>query len=143
MRFGILFLLLPILELALFIKVAEETGFFSALLLCIGMAMLGGILVRAQGFSTLISIQDALNRGEMPVERIFDGMCLFIAGAFFILPGFLSDGVGVLLLIPAVRSALRRHLERYLDGGQPPSDGGNDDVIEAEFTRIDDETRLP
>lgn len=143
MIFGILFLLFPILELALFVRVAGETGFLTALFLCFASAIIGGALVRRQGFSTLVSIQTALDQGEMPVEKIFDGMCLFVAGALFILPGFLSDFLGALLLIPPVRTLLRRCLGHYLADGTNMS-AENTEILDVEFTRIDeDNDKLP
>jgi UPF0716 protein FxsA len=141
MIFGILFLLLPIVEIALFIRVVDEIGFLAAVFLCFAMAIVGGALVRQQGLNTLVAIQAALDRGEMPVDRMFDGMCLFAAGALFLLPGFFSDFLGLLLLLPPTRAILRRHVAQYMtvmggDGGNRPEDN---DILDAEFTRVEDE----
>ncbi len=138
MIFGILFLLFPILELALFVRVAAEAGFLAALFLCFASAIVGGALVRHQGLNTLVSIQEALDRGEMPVDKIFDGMCLFIAGALFILPGFFSDFLATLLLLPPVRTFLRRYAAHYLTRGED-FPRGEADILDVEFTRIDEE----
>ncbi|HEY8190286.1 MAG TPA: FxsA family protein [Micavibrio sp.] len=143
MIFGILFLLLPIVEIALFIRVVNEIGFFSAVFLCLAMAIVGGALVRRQGLNTLAAIQAALDRGEMPVDRMFDGMCLFVAGALFLLPGFFSDFLALLLLLPPTRAVLRRHVAQYMtvtdgamNGGVQPPDS---EILDAEFTRVEDE----
>ena len=140
MIFWILFLLLPVIEIALFIQVAGAIGFFDMVLLCLGMAIVGGTLVWQQGLQTLVALQGALDRGEMPVEKIFDGMCLFFAGVFFILPGFFSDFLGSMLLIPPLRDRLRHYAGRYLGGGQEgtPADS---DILDVEYTRIDDDNR--
>ena len=136
MRILILILLWPVLEIAVFMAVGDEIGFFNAFLLCFASAILGGVLVQQQGLKTALAIQDSLNRGVMPMDEIFTAICLFLAGILLILPGFISDGLAVLLLIPQARKLLREKAGRHLDGA-PGS--AQTDVIDAEFIEIKSE----
>ena len=99
--FGLI--LLPIIEIALFIKVGQTIGLLPTLALVIGAAILGGILLRQQGVSVLTKLRGNINAGQMPGQQIADAMMIGIAAVFLVLPGFLSDIVALLLLLPPVR----------------------------------------
>jgi len=134
---------LMFLEIAVFIVVGSHIGVLKTILLCALAAILGGAMVQSQGFSTLTKLQKSLDQGLMPVNEMFDGICLLMAGFLFILPGFVSDVIGFALLIPQVRHYLRDFLvRRYgMKGGDYDPDTG---VIEGEFVRIrDDEDLIP
>lgn len=143
----IFMLLLPILEIAVFIAVGDEIGFFNAILLCAGAAFLGCFLVQQQGLKTAGSIQDSLNRGEMPMQDIFAGICQFMAGILLIVPGFLTDILALVLLIPWTRTLLRIAMARYFIGepviirpgqsrGTPYGQAREADVIDAEYVEV-------
>ncbi len=143
----IFMLLLPILEIAVFIAVGDEIGFFNAILLCIGAALLGGFLVQQQGLKTAGSIQDSLNRGEMPMQDIFAGICQFMAGILLIVPGFLTDILALILLVPWTRTLLRAAMARYFVGepviirsgqtyGRAHGQTRNGDIIDAEYVEV-------
>ena len=74
--------------------------------------MLGATLVRAQGLSTYGRIQAMLARGQMPALEMLEGLALFLAGALLLTPGFLTDGVGFVLLVPELRRGIIRGLLR-------------------------------
>lgn len=97
---------LPIVEIALFIKVGQAIGLFPTLALVIGAAVLGGLLLRQQGMSVLARLRDNVNSGRLPGRAIADAMMIGVAALFLILPGFLSDVVALALLLPPVRSWL-------------------------------------
>lgn len=144
MIFVVFLLALPFLEIALFIAIGDEIGFFNAVLLCMASVLVGGFLVRQQGLKTARSLQDSLNRGEMPVAEMFAGICMFMAGILFIIPGFLTDMMAVLLLIPPIRAQLGRYLGRYFIGEPVIMRGGrpqerNADIIDAEFVEVSSE----
>jgi len=97
---------LPIIEIAIFIEIGEEIGLVSTLAATVLTALVGTFLVRAQGLATLRKLQESLNQGEMPLRPAFDGACQLFAGALLLTPGFLTDGVGLLLFVPLVRTLL-------------------------------------
>jgi UPF0716 protein FxsA len=100
---GLGLIALPIIEIAIFIKVGQTIGLLPTLALVIGAALLGGLLLRAQGISVLTQLRSNVSAGHMPARAIADTMMIGIAALFLVLPGFLSDIVALLLLIPTVR----------------------------------------
>lgn len=103
-RFLILGLIaLPIIEIALFIKVGQLIGLWPTLALVIGAALLGGMLLRQQGMSVLTQLRGNMSAGRMPGRTIADTMMIGLAALFLVLPGFLSDVVALALLLPPVR----------------------------------------
>jgi UPF0716 protein FxsA len=107
----LLFVGLPLTEIYFLIQVGSEIGALSTILLSILTAIIGAWLVRYQGFGVLMRVREMLDRGEAPAIELMDGALILAAGLFLILPGFLTDSLGFLLLIPP----LRRHLiERYI-----------------------------
>ena len=112
MWFIIIFLILPLAEIATFIQVGEIIGTPSTLLMCLITAVIGGYFVRQQGIQTLFKAQNHMRSGQMPVQEMFDGVCLIATGAMMITPGFVTDTIGFLLLIPAVRIILKGFLVR-------------------------------
>ncbi len=150
MLFLIIFVIIPLIEIALFITIGEEIGLFTTLALTFLTALIGAALIRWQGLQTLFSARTAMDRGEMPVQELFDGICLAIAGAFLMTPGFFTDTLGFALLVPPLRAALRIRLARHMAAhgtvygsprpGQPPPHHAKPDVIDAEYERLDDDT---
>lgn len=148
---GILFLLLtligvPLLEIAVFIRVGESIGLWPTLALVIATAVAGTWMLRAQGLAALRTAQASLDRGEFPVAQVFDGICLLLAGALLLTPGFVTDAVGLLLFVPAVRAYLRRGAWRYLaahgeveawaEGDEAGPDRRGPRIIEGEFHEV-------
>lgn len=143
-----LLLLLPLLELIVIIKVGGAIGVLPTIALLIGMGLLGTVLLRSQGLSTMRKANAALAEGRMPVASVVDAVGLMLAGGLMLMPGLVSDLLGLLLLIPPVRHGLARWLfRRLMRGGQVTmhrtrmrSAGGDADttVIEGEFTHVED-----
>ncbi|MBB4265173.1 FxsA family protein [Roseospira visakhapatnamensis] len=106
------FIATPILEIAVLLKVGGLIGLMPTLVLVVLTAVIGTALLRAQGLSTLNRARESLNRGEAPVRAVFDGACLLVGGALLLTPGFVTDTLGFLLLVPPVRAALLRSLTR-------------------------------
>lgn len=110
--FLLLFLLFPVLELYVFFKVSTAIAFFPALLLIIAGSMLGILVVRVAGLATALSARESLNRGELPAEQMLHGLMMALGGGLLVLPGFISDIAGLLLLLPPVRSLLVNRLRK-------------------------------
>jgi UPF0716 protein FxsA len=107
---GLLILLfiigLPLIEIYLFIEVGEQIGALSTVVLTVLTAVVGMSLVRSQGLGVARRAEASVQRGETPLKEALDGMALLVAGFFLLIPGFLTDAVGALLLIPLVREAI-------------------------------------
>lgn len=138
----------PIVEIGVFIEVGGEIGLWPTLAIVIATAAAGTWLLRLQGLSTLRRAQESMARNALPLNEVFDGLCLLVAGALLLTPGFVTDGLGLALFVPAFRRALRSLLHRWLvrsgrinvtfDGREPDNCGGP--VIEGDY---DDVTTRP
>jgi UPF0716 protein FxsA len=102
----LLFILVPLAELAILIKLGDVIGIGATILLVIGTAVIGVSLLKRQGLAAIARARSSVDTGEFPVESVVDGVCLLIAGAFLLTPGLLTDTVGFTLLIPAFRLKL-------------------------------------
>jgi UPF0716 protein FxsA len=110
----VLFLLLPLAELWVIVSVADGIGIGYTIVLLLAISVAGAWLVKAQGFGALRRIQQTLNRGSMPTSELADGALIVLAGALLLTPGFITDTVGFLLLIPPSRAIVRKALiSRY------------------------------
>lgn len=146
--FFLLFLLFPFLELALLIKVGGVLGVLPTLLLLVGAAILGSLLLRVAGLATALRAREKLARGEMPEQEMLEGMLIAIGGGLLLLPGFISDAIGLLCLLPLTRRLIvRRLLARlqeqalrqtaFADSLNPGGSPSRANVIEGEFERRD------
>jgi UPF0716 protein FxsA len=106
----LVFIGIPLIEIALFIQVGGAIGTAATIAIVIATAFLGAWMLRAQGISTAQRAQASLQRGEIPVEQAFDGMFLVFAGGLLLTPGFLTDAIGFSLFIPQVRAFLRQRV---------------------------------
>jgi UPF0716 protein FxsA len=134
----------PLLEIALFIKVGGWIGVGPTLALIVLSAVIGAWMIRWQGISVMLRAQRELAEGTLPVLGAFEGLCLAIAGVLLLTPGFFTDVVGALLLVPAVRRMLYRYLRHRIethvvDLSSPPRDhGAPGPLIDAEYERVED-----
>jgi UPF0716 protein FxsA len=101
--FLFLFLLFPIIELAVLIKVGSAIGVLPTLLLVIGSAVLGSVLLRVAGVATAWRARERLARGELPEQEMLEGLLIAVGGGLLLLPGFISDIFGLLCLLPVTR----------------------------------------
>lgn len=121
-------LLVPIIEIALFIEIGGAIGTWATVAAIIGTALIGAVLLQTQGTGLIARARATLARGEMPVEEVIHGLFLLIAGVLLLTPGFLTDAFGFLLCIPPLRLALGkavlRRIRRRVDVHvtRPPSD---------------------
>lgn len=97
------FLIVPIVEIYFLITIGSVIGVGLTIALIVLTAMLGAILVRAQGFSTFARVQGQLAKGEIPAVEILEGLFLLVAGALLLTPGFVTDAIGFACLTPPLR----------------------------------------
>nr|WP_275658903.1 FxsA family protein [Shewanella sp. Isolate11] len=102
----IIFVLVPVIELNVLIRVGEALGSWTTVGLVLFTAVVGVSLVRSQGINTLMQVQQKLARGEAPGKEIVEGMMLAMAGLLLLIPGFVTDFIGLLLLTPVTRSPI-------------------------------------
>ena len=114
MYFFILLVIYLMAEGSALVFVAGQAGWLAALALIFLVSMVGAYLVRRQGAMALVRIQEALARRESPDAELLDGVFIFMAGVLLFIPGFLSDLVGLVLLIPPLRKAFGPWLLTYL-----------------------------
>ena len=131
----------PLVEIAVFIQVGEAIGLMATLVAVVLGTMVGVAVVKQQGLAVLTRAQQQMDAGIVPDRELFDGVCLVIAGFLILLPGFVTDTLGVLLLLPPIRDLLRSGTGRFVKvrrDGTPrrPSPGGG--VIEGEFEEVDE-----
>jgi UPF0716 protein FxsA len=110
----LLFLVAPLVELAVIVQVAGAVGALNTVGLLIAVSLVGAWLAKREGLITLRRIQVALGRGDIPSREVADGALILMAGALMIAPGFISDVVALLLLFPPTRAVIRPVLVRSL-----------------------------
>ena len=109
---ALLFLVVPIVELYVIIQVAHAIGVFDTLGLLVLDSILGGWLMKREGMGVLRRLQAKLAGGELPSTELVDGFLILFGGALMLAPGFLTDILGMSLLLPPVRAVARRVLAR-------------------------------
>ena len=146
--FVFLFLLFPLIELAVLIQVGSMIGVLPTLLLIVASAILGSVLLRVAGIATAWRAWEKLARGELPEQEVLEGLLIAVGGGLLLLPGFISDVFGLLCLIPFTRRLLvgkvrQRAAEQALrqrafaDDLQARSGPARPNVIEGEFEHRD------
>jgi UPF0716 protein FxsA len=110
----LLFIVVPILEIYVIIQVGQAIGALPTVALLIADAILGAWLLRSQGRRAWVAFGEALSAGRMPHREILNGALVIAGGAFLLTPGFISDAVGLLLLIPPTRAAIATGVSRML-----------------------------
>ncbi|HRQ87816.1 MAG TPA: FxsA family protein [Bacteroidia bacterium] len=113
-RLFLIFVTLPLVELFLFLLVGQRIGIAPTLALIVLSGFVGAAVARSQGLRVLAKYREATARGTIPHETVLDGLMILVAGVLLIAPGFFTDLLGVLLLVPPVRLVLRRKVEAAL-----------------------------
>ncbi|MDH5300153.1 MAG: FxsA family protein [Gammaproteobacteria bacterium] len=143
----LLLIAVPIIEIYLFIQVGSAIGAWSTIGLVILTAVPGTFLLRQQGLSTLARVQTTLQRGEIPALEMVEGVILVIAGVLLIIPGFFTDTLGFLLLLPVFRRRLVMGMLRHANvirtshvhyrNHQGPTSPHKSNTLEGEYRRED------
>ncbi|MDH3580259.1 MAG: FxsA family protein [Hyphomicrobiales bacterium] len=102
----LLFIAVPLAEIAVFIKVGDIIGIGATIALVILTAIIGVALLKRQGLAAMARAQESVDAGKLPVDSVVDGVCLLVAGAFLLTPGLITDTAGFLLLVPKFRRGL-------------------------------------
>jgi UPF0716 protein FxsA len=145
----LMFAAVPLIEVALFVVVGGQIGVWATLGLVMLSVFLGGLILRVQGLRSVMAMQRQPAGIETRLREGADGLLLAMAGILLILPGFLSDGVALALLLPPVRSGVIALLQRRFrvtpgqdaqDRAGPRRDGV---IIDAEFIEVDPESLPP
>lgn len=95
----------PLIEIALFVTIGGRIGLAATIAVVVVTAVIGSVLLRHQGLAALVRARQAADAGQMPVEPLVDALFLFAAGMLLLTPGFLTDTIGFIFFIPAVRRA--------------------------------------
>jgi len=111
--FVILFIAVPVIELWLILQVGDIIGVMPTILLLLLDSLLGAWLVKNQGGTAWRNFRSAVDAGRIPASEVVDGFLVILGGTLLLLPGFLSDFVGILLIIPPTRSLLRNRVVNF------------------------------
>jgi len=140
-----LFFIIPIIEIYLLIEVGSLIGSLPTIFLVVFTAVLGAWLLRLQGFSTLNRVRQTLEKGSIPAIEMLEAAMLLIAGALLLTPGFFTDTIGFLCLVPSIRRPVALWcFKRIFRFSTPPGNGRygrqSEDrkIIEGEYRREDD-----
>lgn len=138
-----LFLCIPLGEIAVFIEVGDWIGLWPTIATVILTALIGTALIRQQGLATLMEAQRKMARNEVPVAEMLHGFFLVIGGILLLIPGFITDGIGFLLMIPAVRHSLAARAVQRMRPIDPDFDGESPDQFTYSGGGRPDETAQP
>jgi len=141
-----LFLIVPIIEIYLLIQVGGVIGAIPTVFLVVFTAVLGALLLRQQGFATLRRVQESMARGELPALQLLEGVLLLFGGALLLTPGFFTDAIGFVCLVPRLRQGLIRWLMsrgvlNFTAGRSPHESHQGPRTIDGESWRDKDELR--
>ncbi|WP_102797574.1 FxsA family protein [Bowmanella denitrificans] len=106
----LLFVLMPIVEIALLIEVGEQIGGWPTIGLVILTAAIGAALVRQQGVATLMQARRKMDNGQLPGQEMLEGLMLAVSGVLLLTPGFVTDALGLFLVLPFSRPVIARWL---------------------------------
>ena len=140
----LLFLLVPLVEIYFLIKVGNVIGAVPTIALVVFTALLGAMLLRFQGWATLTRSRRVMAQGQLPALEMLEGVLLVFAGALLLTPGFFTDAIGFVFLVPPLRQALIRwflsksdfRVQQFGDSSKPHQSGHH--TIEGEYHRDDE-----
>ena len=140
----LLFLLVPLVEIYFLIKVGNSIGAIPTIALVVFTALLGAMLLRFQGWATLTRSRQVMAQGQLPALEMLEGLLLMFAGALLLTPGFFTDAIGFVFLLPPLRQALIRWFlsksefqdQQFGESSRPPRSGHH--TIEGEYHRDDE-----
>lgn len=139
------FVLVPLVEIALFIQVGGWIGLWPTLGIVVVTAMIGTMLVRQQGVRAIAELRGSINALRDPTEPLAHGAMILFAGALLLTPGFFTDACGLALLVPPVRAAVYRwvrarvKVERFDYDGYETSQAGRPDIIDGDYFEAGEE----
>lgn len=147
--FLVLFLVIPILEVFVLIKAGDVIGVWPTIFLVIATAVIGAGLLRQQGLSVLTRFQQNMGQGKIPAQEMVEGIILAVGGALLMTPGFVTDTIGFLCLLPFSRQFIAKkiierstlQMKAQMGGfSQSPYQQQDEDIIEGEYSEVKDVT---
>jgi UPF0716 protein FxsA len=117
LQFFLLVTLFSVSEVYLLLLVAQHTGLLFTMTCCVFTGIVGGYFVRQQGMQTLVRIRQTLEGGSLPADEAVEGLLLLIVGVLLCMPGFITDTMGFLIIIPAIRNFVARRLAKRFKAG--------------------------
>jgi UPF0716 protein FxsA len=121
MRLILIFIVVPLIEILLLIEIGSRIGTLNTLFVIVLTGILGGYMMRQQGFTIIGNIRGDLSQGRMPTGELINGVLVLVGGILLLTPGFLTDAVGFVLLIPATRKLISKKIQlliqRKIDSG--------------------------
>ena len=145
--FFLFFIVIPLLEVMLFITIGKYIGLWNTIIIIIITGIIGAILVKSQGITILNKALEEIKSNKIPILSIFEGIAILIAGAFLLTPGFLTDTLGCILLIPKTRNLIISYITTHLKKRTvykekstyyPDEEDKKNKIFEGDYEEIDD-----
>jgi UPF0716 protein FxsA len=114
MRLILIFIVVPLIEILLLIEIGSRIGALNTIFIIVLTGILGASMMRHQGFTIIRNIQRDLSQGRMPTGELINGALVLVGGIVLLTPGFFTDAVGFVLLIPATRTLIRKKIELFI-----------------------------
>ncbi len=111
MRLILIFIIVPLIEILLLIEIGSRIGAFNTILIIVLTGILGASMMRHQGFTIIRNIQRDLSQGHMPTGELINGALVLVGGIVLLTPGFFTDAVGFILLVPTTRALIRKKIQ--------------------------------
>lgn len=118
----LLFIIVPVAEVVLYVKLGQYIGLWLTLLLIFGTGIAGAFLARTQGFQVIRRVRSELNQGRIPGNEMVDGLLVLAGGLLLLTPGLITDIAGIFMLLPPsrkiIREFLKRKIRKWIDNGR-------------------------
>jgi UPF0716 protein FxsA len=111
MRLILIFIVVPLIEILLLIEIGSRIGALNTIFIIILTGILGASLMRHQGFTIIRNIQRDLSQGQMPTGELINGALVLVGGIVLLTPGFFTDAIGFVLLLPATRALILKKIQ--------------------------------
>jgi UPF0716 protein FxsA len=111
----LLFTLIPVIELSLLIEIGSYIGILNTVVIVILTAIAGAYMVRMEGMGVMYRIQKNMQEGKFPGEELISGAMILVAGALLLTPGFFTDLIGFLMVVPVTRGYISNMIKKYLE----------------------------
>ena len=111
----LLFTLIPVIELSLLIEIGSYIGILNTVIIVILTALVGAYMVRMEGMGVMYRIQKNMQEGQFPAEEMISGAMILVAGALLLTPGFFTDVIGFLMVVPVTRNYISAMIKKYIE----------------------------
>ena len=137
------FLAIPLIEIYVMIQIGSVIGAGWTVLSIVATAVIGAFIIRLQGFGVYQRMNRSMEAGELPAMEMLEGLALLVAGLLLLTPGFITDALGFLLLVPPLRKKLvlgmlKKFFIQQVGPGAPSSGPAGRQPIEGDYRRLDD-----